>query len=60
MQVLPHIKLVIYAIFGYHGYLSTFKSRKIVCKIKLQTNDIVTLIFPGVFMSFCIVFCSAM
>ena len=25
-------------------YLSTFKSRKIVCKIKLQTNDIVTLI----------------
>ena len=25
-------------------YLSTFKSRKIVCKIKLQTNHIVTLI----------------
>ena len=25
-------------------YLSTFKSLKIVCKIKLQTNDIVTLI----------------
>ena len=42
-------------------YLSTFKSLKIACKIKLQTNDIVTLIsFPGVLMSFCIVFCSAM
>ena len=44
MQVLPPYQIGDICHIWLPWLLSTFKSRKIVCKIKLQTNDIVTLI----------------